>query len=137
MLRYDMVSFGANYLTKSSFKLFCAKCYQNPDNPGMDDLERDLKYITQIKRMISDYVDKGEIKDRQILNNIIVLGNLFGPENAVKILFFKIDEPCWSALKTFLKYLNFMPASVFGLKKPVINQDIPTDVDLYRRLLLL
>ena len=125
---------GAEHLTKSNFKLYCAKHYSNPDNPDMDDLERDLKHLTYIKRLLNEYVNKGEIRDRLILNYIIILANLFGTEHCVRLLFFRIDERCWPVLKTFLNFLNFMPPRVTGLKKKVVNEDIPLDVGLYGRL---
>lgn len=125
------------YLTKSNFRFYCAQHYENPDNPDDEELEKDLKHITYIKRLISDYADRGVIRDRMILNYIITLANLFGPEHAVRILFFKVEDRYYPALKTFLKFLNFMPPSVTGLKKKVVNGEIPTDVELYGRLLLL
>ena len=103
----------------------------------MDDLERDLKNVSYVKRLISDYVDRAEIRDRLILNYIVTLSNLFGPTHISRILFFKVDEEYWSALKTFLKYLNLMPPSVSGLKRRVVDSEINTDVELYGRLLLL
>ncbi len=132
-----MICPGIETLTKSNFKLYCAKIYISPEASDLLDLEKDLKHITQVKRLISDYVDKGEVKDRLILNNIIILVNLFGPEHAVRILFFKVEIEYHSALKTFLRFLSLLPPVVTGLRKNVVPTEIPTDAELYKRLLLL
>lgn len=125
---------GIEYLTRSNFKLYAAKCYKNPDNPDLSSLEADLYNLSHVKRLISGYVEKGEEKDRLILNYITILSNLFGPEHAVRILFFKVEEEHHSVLKTFLSFLNLMPDRVTGLKVKILDDKIPIDKDLFRRL---
>lgn len=125
---------GIQCLTRSNFKLYCAKCYQNFDNPDFDSLENDLYNASHTKRLISNYAERGEVKDRLILNYIIILSNLFGPEHAVRILFFRIDRKHHSILKTYLTYLNFMPDVVLGLKKIILDKDLPLDRSLFKRL---
>jgi len=68
------------------------------------------------------------LKERLILNHIIVIYNLFGIEAATKMLFFKIDKKFWSQLKTFLVFLNFMPLEIIVSKGIEIKEaDIPID----------
>ncbi len=126
-------------LTKSNFKLYCAKHYvtNNDSTASIEDLERDLKNVTYIKRLISEYSHKRETKDRLLLNCIITLSNVFGPENATRILFFKIPDKHWLVLKTFLIYLSLMPDVVTGLKKNIVSSEIGIDNKLYNRLLSL
>ena len=121
-------------LTKSNFKLYCAQNYYNVAGLDEDQFKSDLKLISQLKRMISDYVNNGEIKDRLILNNIITISNLFGPEHTVRMLFFKIENKYYPALKTFCKYLHIMPQSVTGLAFRVADTEIPVDRELLDRL---
>jgi len=125
---------GIEYLTRSNFKLYCAKCYKNPDNPDFESLESDLFNVAHIKRLISNYSQKGEIRDRLILNYIITLINLFGRDSAVRILFFRIEEQYHYILKTFLVYMSIMPNVVTGLKKSIKSSDLLIDEELYERL---
>jgi hypothetical protein len=49
------------------------------------------------------------LKERLILNHIIVLVNVFGVEAASTLLLFRIEREYWTALKTFMVYLNMIP----------------------------
>ena len=43
------------------------------------------------------------------MNHIIVLSNVFGIEASGILLFFKIGQEYWPALKTFMTYLHMIP----------------------------
>lgn len=90
--------------------------YDNPQCHSLQEFEEDLKKFLYLKKLISRYKNNGELRERLILNHIIVLYNIFG-EAATKMLFYKIDEECWDTLVTFLIYLDRMPESVpeFGI----------------------
>ena len=49
------------------------------------------------------------MKERLLLNHIIIFYNVFPPAAATRILFFKIEEKFWPILKPFLFYLNLIP----------------------------
>ena len=49
------------------------------------------------------------MKERLILNHIIVLTNVFGVDAASTLLLFKIEQEYWPVLKTFMQYLNMIP----------------------------
>ena len=59
--------------------------------------------------MFKKYENTKVLKERLILNHIIIFNNVFGPEPSSRILFFKIEEEYHSLLKTFLVYLNYLP----------------------------
>jgi len=62
---------------------------------------------------------------------LIVLYNVFGVEPATRMLFFKISKSDWSALKTYLLFLSYMPMTVKGIKGVDINSsDIPVDMTI-------
>ena len=69
----------------------------------------DLNRIKYIKRLFRKYKSSGELKERLILNHIIIFYNVFGIEAATNILFFKIEDEFWPLLKTFLVYLDMFP----------------------------
>ena len=67
-----------------------------------------MKRFKYIKRLLRKYKDSGILKERLLLNHIIILNNLFGPEACVTLLLFKIQKEYWGTLKSFLLYLNMI-----------------------------
>ena len=57
---------------------------------------------------------------------MIILFNVFDIEAARRMLFFKLDTKYWSAIKTFLVYLNYMPENE--------KIDIPLDMEIVAAL---
>ena len=55
------------------------------------------------------YQDSGELKERLILNHLIVVFNVFGAEAGSTLLLFKLEPEFWSVLKTFMVFLNMLP----------------------------
>lgn len=124
-------------LTEKNFIMFAMKNYRNPQCLNVDEFHDDLKRIKYIKRLLGRYSTSGELKERLILNHLIILYNSFGPE-ATKMLFFKIDREFWPQLKTFLLFLSYMPEILYGISsEPIISTDIPLDtkvVSLLRKI---
>ena len=96
-------------LTEENFTLFAMKHYDNPHCRGVNEFNDDLKKFKYLKRLFRKYRAGGGLKERLILNHIIVIYNLFGVDAATNMLFFKIDKKYWPQLKSFLMYLNVMP----------------------------
>ena len=114
--------------------MYAMKCYESP-NCIMSEFEEDLKRIKYIKRLIKRYKTNGELKERLILNHIIILSNVFGTRNAVRMLFYKLDEEDYEILKTFLLFLDYMPDIVSGIKgKDIHSQSISIDLFVGKRL---
>ena len=121
-------------LTDDNFLIYAIKCYDNP-RCIMSEFEDDLKRLKYIRRLIKRYKSTGDLKERLILNHIIVLSNVFGTEAAVRMLFFKIDSADYHILKTFMLFLNYMPKLVKGIKGKNINSsDITIDLFVASRL---
>jgi hypothetical protein len=101
----------------------------------MSEFEEDLKRIKYIKRLIKRYKTTGELKERLILNHIIILSNVFGTRNAVRMLFFKLDEQDYQILKTFLMFLDYMPDYITGVRgKDIWSRNISVDLFVGKRL---
>lgn len=96
-------------LTEENFLLYAIKHYDNPACKGMTEFQDDLKRFRYIKRLFRKYTAGGGLKERLILNHLVVLYNLFGIEATTHMLFYKIEKRYWSQLKTFLVFLNLMP----------------------------
>jgi len=101
-------------LTKDNIMIYAIKHYHNPSCEGINEFYDDMKRFKYIKRLFRKYQDSGVLKERLLLNHIIILNNLFGAEAASTLLFFKIEMEHWSALKSFLKFLNIMPEGDLG-----------------------
>ena len=104
-------------LDETNFLLYAAKHYDNPSCFDTLEFYEDLNRFKYLKRLFSRYEETGEIKERLILNHIIVLYNVFG-EAATNMMFYKIDEQNWDVLVTFLVYLERMPEFIpqYGIK---------------------
>jgi hypothetical protein len=61
-----------------------------------------------------------------ILNHLIVLNNLFGVENAIRMLEFKLDKDYWPVLKTCLLYLGYVDEGW--------RQEIPLDKSVIEKM---
>ena len=122
-------------LNEENFVMYAIKHYDNPHCKGMDEFMDDLKRFKYLKRLFRKYNTGKELKERLILNHIIVIYNLFGPEAATKMMFYKIDKKFWSQLKTFLVFLNFMPLEIIVSKGIEIKEaDIPLDENIIKIL---
>jgi len=110
-------------LDKNNFMMFAMKMYTNPQCLGMDEFYEDLNRIKYIKRLLGRYDKKGLLRERLVLNHIIILSNVFGAEASSRILFHKIEDRFHSYLKSFLEYLNLLPVQIPEVKL----QEIPTD----------
>ena len=131
-----MILPGFEKLTDDNFSLYAVKCYQHPSGVSEQEFFDDLKKIKYVKRLFNRYRATGNLKERLILNHIIVLTNVFGVEHAVRMLFFKL-EPAkhYTILKTFLVFLKFMPDVIVGVgNRTIISSDIPIDVGVVQIL---
>jgi hypothetical protein len=96
-------------LTENNFTIFAAKHYDNPQCLDIAEFEDDLARFKYVKRLLRRYQQSGDLQERLILNHLIIISNVFGITAANRMLFFKIEEELWPALKTFLVYLNYLP----------------------------
>lgn len=104
-------------ITEQTFLLIAMHHYDNSQCTSIEEFEEDLRRFAYLKKLFGRYVENNDLKERLILNHIIVLYNLFGIVTT-ELLFFKIDKQYWNILATFLVYLKHMPEEVpeFGIK---------------------
>jgi len=103
------------FLTDENFLIYCAKYYDNPQCQSTEEFMEDLKRIKYIKKLITRYIESGELKDRLILNHLIILNNLFGSEHLCRILYLKAKTQ-FGYIKPFLVLLNLLPEKLFNIK---------------------
>lgn len=97
-------------LGESTFLLYAAKYYDNPYCHDISEFEEDLKRFQYLRKLFGRYKQFGDLKERLILNHLIIIYNCFGT-NATNMLFMKLDE-YHDNLKPFVEYLNFMPDTI-------------------------
>lgn len=98
-------------LDDNNFLNYAMKHYDNPQCYSVNEFEEDLKRFLYLKKLFSRYRNDGELRERLILNHIIVIYNIFG-DAATNMLFYKISEDSWDSLVTFLTYLQRMPDKI-------------------------
>ena len=114
-------------LNEDNFMMYAMKCYTSP-HCIMSEFEGDIKRTKYLKRLFRRYKVTKSLKERLILNHIILLNNVFGTEATARILFYKTDERDYDILKTFLDYLDIMPDFVYGINgKTIVSSEIPLD----------
>lgn len=96
-------------ITNENVRMFAIKHYDNPQCEGESEFEDDMKRFKYLKRLLRKYLETGELKERLILNHMIVINNVFGADAGSTLLIFKIEPEFWSVLKTFMKFLGMLP----------------------------
>lgn len=114
-------------ISDNNFVLIAMHHYDNPQCTSIAEFEEDIKRFAYLKKLFGRYKDNGDLKERLILNHLIVLFNVFGVVTP-ELLFFKIDKQFWGALATFLLFLDRMPDTIpeFNIRVSdlIIDRDI-------------
>ena len=95
-------------ITSENVIMYAIKHYDNPQCEGEKEFQDDLKRFKYIKRLLRKYYDTDILKERLLLNHIIVLKNVFGTDASVTLLLYKVEKEHWHILKSFLLYLNMI-----------------------------
>jgi hypothetical protein len=110
-------------LRDDNFLQIAIALYDNPQCCSDQEFYDDLSRIKYVKKLITRYIETGELKERLILNHIVILSNVFGVTNLARLLFFKM-EPQFSYVKPFLEFLSMMPNSIDNVK---VTRKVPSD----------
>jgi hypothetical protein len=97
-------------LDDSNFFLYAAHHYLNPCVDHQEFID-DLARIKNIRRLFSRYERRGELKERLILNHLMVLYNVFEHRALTRMLVFKLYDYL-HILKPFLMLLNYWPETI-------------------------
>jgi hypothetical protein len=122
-------------LNEGNFLMYSMKEYNNIQCVDIEEYYNDLKKIKYIKRLFNIYLNDGQLKERLILNHLIVFYNVFPIQAGTRILFYKIEEQFWPMLKTFLIFLDRMPDKIESIRgKTILSTDIKLDDGIVTRL---
>lgn len=121
-------------LTNENIMLYLVKAYDKP-NCIMSEFKDDMKRFNYLKRLFRRYRKIGELREQLVLNHLVVLYNVFGPEVTTRALFFKMSKEDYSTLKTYLIFLSFMPEKIKSIKgHDIISSNIPVDMKIAETL---
>jgi hypothetical protein len=117
-------------LTSDNIMMYAIKAYDKP-NCIMSEFSEDMKRFNYLKRLFRRYRKHNELRERLVLNHLVVLNNVFGPEIMTRLLFFEMSESDYPQLKTYLLFLSCMPEVVRGINgKDIISSSIEVDMEI-------
>ena len=117
-------------LNNDNVTIYAVKAYDRPICV-MSEFKDDMKRFNYLKRLFKRYRKLDELRERLVLNHLVVLYKVFGPEVATRLLFYKMAKDDYPALKTYLTFLSVMPDRVRGIKgQDIISSDIPVDMKI-------
>lgn len=112
-------------LDDGNFLLYAAKAYENPSCVDDEEFLEDLNRIKYIKRLLRKYDVGGDLKERLIINHLVVLYNVFEGDALTRMLFYRLYEYL-EFLVPFLEMLGRLPDVVKGVGPEGI--DVETDL---------
>ena len=121
-------------LNNDNIMMYAVKAYEKP-NCIMSEFKDDMKRFNYLKRLFRRYRKVEELREQLVINHLVVLYNVFGPEVATRLLFFKMSKDDYPALKTYLLFLSIMPERIKGIKgHDILALDIPIDMKVAQAL---
>lgn len=105
-------------LEDATFIIYAAKFYDNPHCHSLDEFENDLKRFNYLKKLFNRFKKTGELKERLIMNHMIILYNCFGQETTAMLLFKLGDHK--ECLVPFMRFLSYLP-EIVKVGKTYIN----------------
>lgn len=124
-----------NILNDKNFLLYAASHYENPACHSTEEFLEDLRRIKYIKKLITRYVETGDLKERLILNHFIVLSNVFRPEALCRIVCLKMESQL-QYVKPFLLLLGVLTDQIHNVNRlgKIETDSIPMDQMIVERL---
>ena len=121
-------------LTNENFTLFASRHYTNTHCTDILEFHDDLKRIRYIKRLFKKFKETGELKERLIINHLIVLYNSFDARAMTRMLFLKLEEYL-DYLKPFLIMLNFWTTNVGEVNgKKIVDSEVSLNPEIVSAL---
>jgi hypothetical protein len=122
-------------LRDDNFLAIAQALYDNPQCTTDEEFYDDLARMKYLKKLFTRFEETGELKERLILNHIVVLNNVFGPEHLPRLLFLKMHKQ-FPYVKPFLEYLAIMPPYIENVRveSRVPAESIVSDVCIVEAL---
>ena len=121
-------------LTNENFLIFASRYYTNTHCTDVLEFHDDLKRIRYIKRLFKKFKETSELKERLIINHLVILYNSFEPRAMTRMLFLKLWD-YMDYLKPFLMLLNFWTTNVGEVNgKKVIDSEVSLNPEIVASL---
>jgi hypothetical protein len=124
-----------DFISNDNFEAIACQYYNNVVFEPEEFLE-DLGRIKYVKRLLNKYHQTGELKERLIINHLVILYNVFDPQALTKMLFFKFEN-YHHYLKPFLIFIGRLPDEIVGYTKKtptLYTSDITSDEHIEQEL---
>ena len=99
-------------LNDDNYMMFAMRVYNNPQCKYISEFQEDMNRIKYLKRLFRKYKSSGQLRERLILNHIIIFYNVFDIIPATRLLFSRIEKDLHPYLKTFIVFLNNLPQTI-------------------------
>lgn len=116
------------FLNDTTFLFYASKYYDNQQCHDISEFEEDLKRFQYLRKLFGRYKQVGDLKERLILNHLIIIYNCFGVY-ATNMLFMKLED-YHEELKPFVEYLNYMPNYVEYNNKKILKTEIKDNLEI-------
>lgn len=90
----------------STFLEIAKRGYDNAHLKTIDEFVEDFNRFRYVKRLLNRYSKTGELKERLILNHLILIFNVFDSNTAIWLLYQNNNAESIPALNSFLVFLN-------------------------------
>ena len=98
--------------------------YERIHKKTEEEFMEDFSRFRYVKRLINRYVETDELKERLILNHLILIFNVFDRKAATLLLYKTCEPKSIVALTTFLTFLNIVPSDVINTNQIAIDRNI-------------
>ena len=121
-------------LTEQNFSLYAAQSYNNPSCTDVLEFQEDLNRIKYLKRLLKRYDEKGDLKERLIINHLVVIYNVFEREAATRMLALKLEKYL-HYLKPFLVMMGYWPPTIDNVNGISLDgEGVPSDTNIIDKL---
>lgn len=126
------------FLTIENYILISAHNYDLGISHTTEEFYEDLKRLGYIKKLITQYMNGKELKERLILNHLIILNNVFGATHLSRLVFLNLRDQI-KYIKPFMVLLNILPLKIYKVgEEDVIYTDLEEmDQNIIDRLRIL
>jgi hypothetical protein len=101
------------------------KAYDNPSAISIEEFNKDLYLLVNIKKFIRKYHSKEEVNVRRLVNYFVVFYNCFGSD-ATDLLFYKMPEKEFRAIA--IPIMSFLGHATSDIPDDDINTSIIQDL---------
>lgn len=106
------------------------RAYDNPHCFNLDEFLEDYNRVNYIKRILKKYLKTGDLKERLLINHLIILYNCFG-DVANKIIFSILPHEFYSYIKPFLVLLKRDEEIIMDIyNNVIILERIESDINI-------